>query len=259
MNKEIRAKKQLGQNFLIDKNIINKIIEIANVENKEIIEIGPGQGALTEILVSKAKHLTAFEIDNDMIEILKNKITSKNFNLIHNDFLKEEISFDSKKEVVANLPYYITSKILFKIFENINSFSKLTIMVQDEVAQRIVSKNNKSEYGKLSVSCQFLADVTKEFIVPPTCFFPKPKVNSAIITLKIKENLDQNYVNEFLEFVKLCFSMKRKTLYNNLKNKFPSQDILNVFKENNILENTRPQELNWQTFEKIFKSFYRKG
>ncbi|UWD34410.1 16S rRNA (adenine(1518)-N(6)/adenine(1519)-N(6))-dimethyltransferase RsmA [Mesomycoplasma molare] len=255
INKNIKAKKHLGQNFLIDKNIINKIIEVSEIKDKDVIEIGPGQGAITELLVKEAKSLIAYEIDSDMISILNSKIKGENFTLINSDFLKNDLNWKEKKHLVANLPYYITSDIIFKIFKNISLFSKMTIMVQEEVADRIKALKNTPEYSKLSVSCQFLAEIKKEFVVPPSCFLPKPKVNSAIITLNFKENLDQNYVNEFLNFIKICFSMKRKTLFNNLKTTFTKNKILEVLKINNLKENIRPQELEWGEYEKLFKDF----
>ncbi|WGI36707.1 16S rRNA (adenine(1518)-N(6)/adenine(1519)-N(6))-dimethyltransferase RsmA [Mesomycoplasma lagogenitalium] len=253
INKNIKAKKSLGQNFLVDKNVINKILKIANIENEDVIEIGPGQGALTTHLVNLANRVLAFEIDKDMIEILNSSIINDNFTLVHQDFLETDLNFENKWAVVANLPYYITSKILFKIFENINSFSKLTIMVQEEVADRIVAKVKTPSYGKLSISCQYLASVKKEFIVLPNSFVPKPKVNSAIVTFSFYPDLKQKEINLFLEFIKKCFSMKRKTLINNLKLFLDSNKIELIFNSLNLKLNIRPQEIDLISYKKMFK------
>lgn len=252
MNKKIFAKKHLGQNFLVDKNIIQKIIEIANIENKEVIEIGPGQGAITEHLITKAKSVIAYEIDQDMIDILKNKINADNFILNHKDFLKAEFDWEGKKYVVANLPYYITSKILFKIFYSLDKFKKITVMVQKEVADRMVAKVNTSNYGKLSISCQFLANVKKEFDISPSSFQPMPKVTSSIVNMEFNKTFAVN-IKDFLEFIKTCFAMKRKTLFNNLKQHLTVEEINKIYSHFNLDANVRPQEITKDLYYEIFK------
>ncbi|VEU59554.1 16S rRNA (adenine(1518)-N(6)/adenine(1519)-N(6))-dimethyltransferase RsmA [Mesomycoplasma neurolyticum] len=252
IDKTIKTKKHLGQNFLTNKKIVKKIIEVSNVNNKEIIEIGPGQGALTFELVKYAKKVYAYEVDEKMIEILQSNINNENLILEHQDFLKVTFDWEGKRDVVANLPYYITSNILFKIFENIEYFSKLTIMVQNEVADRIIAKPKTSEYSKLSVSCQFLANVKKEFIVKANNFFPVPKVDSAIITLEFKKDLNKKNTQDFLLFIKKCFLMKRKTLFNNLKTFLQTDSILKMFEELNIKNNVRAQELSVDKYLEIF-------
>lgn len=252
MDKKVGAKKHLGQNFLIDKNIIQKIISTANIEGKEVIEIGPGQGAITEILVEKAQNVIAYEIDQDMINILKNKIDASNFILRHEDFLKAEFDWKNKKYVVANLPYYITSKILFKMFDSFDKFEKIIVMVQKEVAERMVAKVNTSDYGKLSISCQFLANIKKEFDIPPSSFWPMPKVTSSIVTMEFFPAFDVN-IKEFLEFIKTCFSMKRKTLFNNLKQNLAIDQINEIYSHFNLNNNVRPQQITKEIYYEIFK------
>lgn len=253
MSNNIKAKKQFGQNFLQDENIINKIIEIANVENQDILEIGPGRGALTKKIVTKSKSLVAYEIDNDLIPILKNQIISKNFRLINFDFLKSEFDWNknNKKKIVANLPYYITSDILFKIFKNIEYFSEIIIMVQEEVADRLVAKVGVSAYGKLTVTANYFATCTKQLIVPNNAFFPVPKISSAIVKLQFNKVLDLNN-DKFLEFVKKCFSFKRKTLNNNLKSFLNNEVINNIYKDLEFESNIRPQEISLENYKKMF-------
>ncbi|UVD81615.1 16S rRNA (adenine(1518)-N(6)/adenine(1519)-N(6))-dimethyltransferase RsmA [Mycoplasma iguanae] len=246
------SKKHFGQNFLQDKNIINKIIDIANIDNQDVLEIGPGRGALTQIMVSKAKSLLAFEIDQDMIEILNNTINANNFTLVNGDFLKHQLIWQGKKKIVANLPYYITSKIIFKIFEHLELFSSALIMVQEEVADRIIAKVNTANYSKLSVVCQYFATVKKEFSVPPTAFRPVPKVHSAIVSFEFNKitTLD---TKSFLLFIKNSFSMKRKTLANNWKKHYSDEFIKGVFKEFKLNSNIRPQEISLKQYQQFFQ------
>ncbi|MBN3535087.1 16S rRNA (adenine(1518)-N(6)/adenine(1519)-N(6))-dimethyltransferase RsmA [Mycoplasma procyoni] len=253
INKTIRAKKRFGQNFLIDQNVISTIIKTAKPSGKEIIEIGPGQGAITTYLLGSAKKVTAYEIDKDMVSILNKKISAPHFELIQGDFLEAKFEWEGKKDVVANLPYYITTDILFKIFDSIEKFSKLTIMVQDEVAERIIAKKNTPQYGKLSVSCQFLANVKKIIKILPESFYPQPRVNSAVVVLEFKENIDKEFMNFFLEFIKACFFMKRKKLENNLKVFMSKDQIKEIYSKLNLKPNVRPQELDLEEFLEIFK------
>ncbi|MBU4692099.1 16S rRNA (adenine(1518)-N(6)/adenine(1519)-N(6))-dimethyltransferase RsmA [Mycoplasma zalophi] len=252
---QIKAKKSLGQNFLEDKNILFKIANATDIENKTVIEIGPGQGALTKLLVKKAKKVIAYEIDKDMIEILQSDIKDDNFELIHADFLKENLSSIEKNSViVANIPYYITSDILFKIFDNYDKFSKAIILMQKEVAQRIIAEPSTKNYSKLTVSSNYFCNVKKLFDVSPNAFNPVPKVWSSVVYFEFKHDIEFNTA-EFLEFIKLCFSFKRKKLLNNLLIKYSKETILSKFNLLNLNENTRAQELNLETFKMLFKEF----
>ncbi|QJG66720.1 16S rRNA (adenine(1518)-N(6)/adenine(1519)-N(6))-dimethyltransferase RsmA [Mycoplasma phocoenae] len=249
----IKAKKSLGQNFLKDLSIIDQIINHANIEDRDVVEVGPGQGALTTKLASKAKSLTAYEIDKDMINILNVKINNPNFVLIHKDFLLcslEEVKENSV--LVANIPYYITSDILFKVFINRNKFSKAIIMMQKEVADRIIAKANTSNYSKLSVTSQYFANVKKLFDVSPQCFEPAPKVFSSVVLFEFnkKQEMDDK---DFLEFVKLCFAQRRKTLINNLLNKYNKEQIWLIFEKMNFKSNVRAQELSLNQFIKLYQ------
>ena len=190
------VKKSLGQNFLVDDNIINKIIKINNsLENKPVLEIGPGRGALTEkILEHKPKELVAIEKDEDLFLFLKEKF--KNFNqlkIINNDILNiiKKKNLEKKVIVFGNLPYNISTQILASfilIDEWPPWYEVLIFMFQKEVADRILAKSNSKEFGRLSVLCNWRLDVKKQFDVSKNCFFPKPKINSTVLSFKPKKN-----------------------------------------------------------------------
>ncbi|WP_036458956.1 16S rRNA (adenine(1518)-N(6)/adenine(1519)-N(6))-dimethyltransferase RsmA [Mycoplasma leonicaptivi] len=250
--KKVYAKKKFGQNFLIDKNIIKKIINLLNDTNLDIIEIGPGRGALTNELVKLNNKITAFEIDKDMVEILSNNIQSSNFNLIFGDFLEQNLSEINDSIVIANIPYYITTDILFKIFDNRNKIKKAILMVQKEVAQRINAKHNTNEYSKLSVSAQFLSKTAIEFFVPSKCFSPAPKVDSAILSLEFKDDISDSDWQKYKNFFKLCFANRRKKLIFSLKQVYDLKKIENVFQKLKYNENLRIQQLKTEEIIELF-------
>lgn len=217
----VRLKKSLGQNFLTERNIVEKIVKTANVdENTNVIEIGPGIGALTELLINQSKFTTAVEIDDELIPVLTESFGDyDNFELKHIDFLKtssEQFSTHGAEttKVVANLPYYITTAIITKILNEMDYVDEIYIMVQKEVAERISASSKSKQYGSLSVYCQLLCDVNYEFTVKRTVFMPPPNVDSAIISLKRKP-VDCD-IKAIEKFVQNAFKQKRKTLVNNL-------------------------------------------
>ncbi len=217
----VRLKKSLGQNFLTERNIVEKIVKTANVdENTNVIEIGPGIGALTELLINQSKFTTAVEIDDELIPVLTESFGDyDNFELKHIDFLKtssDQFSTHGAEttKVVANLPYYITTAIITKILNEMDYVDEIYIMVQKEVAERISASSKSKQYGSLSVYCQLLCDVNYEFTVKRTVFMPPPNVDSAIISLKRKP-VDCD-IKAIEKFVQNAFKQKRKTLVNNL-------------------------------------------
>ncbi|MGZ9755796.1 16S rRNA (adenine(1518)-N(6)/adenine(1519)-N(6))-dimethyltransferase RsmA [Mycoplasma sp. 246B] len=242
MKNVVYAKKRFGQNFLIDKNIINKIINLVGTYDY-IVEIGPGRGALTLQLIKIAKSVYVYEIDPDMVNVLKENINTESLFIYQQDFLKVDLSNLPKSIIVANIPYYITTDILFKIFEHRDKFSKVILMVQKEVAQRIVANYKSKEYSKLSLSCQFLANVKIEFVVSASCFSPAPKVDSAIISLEFKDNIDNYTWNTYKEFFKLCFINRRKKLISALKSVYSMSDIQFAYNCLKMHENIRIQEI----------------
>lgn len=212
------AKKSLGQNFLVDKNIIKKIISILPEFNDSVvIEVGPGKGALTKELIKKAKKVIAIEIDHNFIDILS-KIKNNNLVLIHDDILKVDFKkiFNEKTSYhfVSNLPYYIATKIIFTMIfiEKVNTIS---IMLQKELVDRILSKPNNRLYGRLTVAINSLFIVKNKINVSKNSFSPKPKVDSTFLVLE-KKKVDFDIAG-YLLFVKQCFALKRKTLLNSLK------------------------------------------
>ncbi|WP_434336943.1 16S rRNA (adenine(1518)-N(6)/adenine(1519)-N(6))-dimethyltransferase RsmA [Mesomycoplasma conjunctivae] len=253
-------KKKYGQNFLKDENIVKKIVNSVDITNKEVIEIGPGGGALTQEIVKKCSFLRAYEIDTDLIENLKKKFSSSPVEIINEDFLETNLDFFSTKQIVlANLPYYITSNIIFKILSHINKFSEIVIMVQDEVADRIVAKVNTKDYSKLSLSCQYIANVEKILKIPPSAFIPQPSVNSAVVVFRVKENIDQEKFNNFLNFVKKSFAMKRKTLFNNFLTFIEKDKIKQIYSLFKLDFNVRPQQISLDLYNEIFEFLYQKS
>ena len=256
----IEAKKSFGQNFLKDKNIIDKIVNSIDVTDQDlIIEIGPGQGALTKELKSKNATLLAFEIDERMKEVLA-PLEDKKTKVIYKDILtvdlKEILSNYNynKVYVIANLPYYITSPIIEKLI-SLNYIDEMTLMVQNEVADRFCAKPSTKDYGMMTVLLNVSYDVNKLFIVKNTCFTPVPKVDSAVINLKKKTNVTVlNNIDGFKKFISLAFMHKRKTLRNNIGNELFSkvESISNV-----ITPNTRAEELSVDTYIEICNKLYK--
>ena len=217
---EFQTKKKYGQNFLTDKNLLSAICDDAGIEeDDEVLEIGAGMGALTEMLNLKAKKVVSFEIDKDLKEFLLAKQMDK-VNFIFDDVMKynlEEIenNFSGEYKLVANLPYYITSPILFKFIGKSKRLKSITVMVQKEVAERMVACPCNKDYGVLSVSVSACADAKIMRIVNRKMFSPPPNVDSAIVRLDIKDKFDID-LDKFFEFTKKIFAMRRKTLLNNL-------------------------------------------
>ena len=249
----VSASKRFGQNFLIDHNILNKIISSADVKNKDVVEIGPGLGSLTIPLLKEVASLISYEIDNDMIRVLKNEINDDKFTLVENDFLKEEFNWEGKKIMVANIPYNITSDILFTLFKNNNKFESATLMMQKEVAERLIAPVGSKQYGKLTITTSLFADITKVTKVPPGSFIPAPKVESMVVKLAFKETDYKNKL-ELMEFIKKCFAQRRKTLFNNLKEITGPEKARKIIQDFNFKDSIRPQELNPQQFIDIFNA-----
>lgn len=256
MNKKY-AVKRFGQNFLQDETVLKKIVSSIDVQNKKIIEIGPGKGALTKLILEKAEKLVAFEIDFNLFDFLKEEITAKNFILVNEDFLKIDLSKYKGYSIIANIPYNITTPIIFKILENFQNFDDVVLMVQKEVAERISAIPGSPNYGKLSVSVANFAFAEKLFDISPKAFFPSPKVTSSIIHFKMKKETNTSNNISFLLFVKQCFSMRRKTLINNLKaqEKYDYEKIKIFFETHNLNKDVRPQMLNLFQYQKLFEFF----
>ncbi len=220
---DLRAKKKFGQNFLIDSNILNKIVKVAEIDaNSKVIEIGPGLGALTEKLCENSGQVYAYEIDSDMVEVLKESLEKyDNVKIINEDFLKIDLSKyqDDEITVVANLPYYITTPILFKILESNIKIKKMVLMMQKEVAERITGIVGTKDYNALSILLSYKTNASIAFNVSKEVFLPKPSVGSAVVVLDVLKKPRVQVKDEewFVKIVKSSFCQRRKTLVNNLK------------------------------------------
>ncbi len=254
MQGDVNPKKFLGQHFLIDDNISKKIVDNINFKKfKKVIEIGPGKGALTKHLLHIKDILTLIEVDNESVVFLKNEFINEKLDIIENDFLKFDIqsAYPSEENIliIGNFPYNISSQILFKSIDNYKSVKAIIGMFQKEVAERIISKNNSKQYGILSVKTQLFYDTKILFDVSPNVFFPKPKVNSAVISLTRKENINIDCDLELLDrIIKLSFQHRRKKIKNSLKKLDIEKNIL----EDSIFE-SRPEQLTIEEFVKLTK------
>ena len=219
--------KSLGQNFLIDKNILNKIVENSNITDKiNVLEIGPGAGTLTYELCKAAKKVVAVEIDKTLVPVLNYVLSDfDNFTLINDDIMKinlkeliHEQFGDEEFVVAANLPYYITTPIIMNLFENEFNVKSMTLMVQKEVADRMTAKAGNKDYGALTVGVGFYSDSKVVCQAPPHCFVPQPKVTSVVVNLNVHDEpvYDVNNKEMFFKMVKSIFSQRRKTLVNSL-------------------------------------------
>lgn len=217
----MKARKRFGQNFLTDPQLIAKIVNAMYIKPEDkIVEIGPGRGALTNLLVKACTDLTVIEIDRDLAQQLT--LLYPDLNVIITDILKQDIPELGKDlRVIGNLPYNISTPILFKLFSHIEQIRDMYFMLQLEVVERIVAEPNSKQYGRLSVMAQYYCDAQRLFNVPPEAFVPRPKVNSAIVKLKPKLSpIRAEHEPTFAALVNQAFSMRRKTVRNALRSFF---------------------------------------
>lgn len=225
------AVKRLGQNFLIDPNIVRKIIALADLsQNDSVLEIGPGRGILTEALCRSAGRVMAIEVDPRLHAFLAERQSQfPNLTLALGDALTYPIEqLPLGTIVISNLPYYLSTPILFRLLEQSPRFSRLVLMLQKEVADRLVARPGSSDYGILSVMTQYLADVTKAFKVSAQCFRPRPDVESAVVLLRSKDEREQTNddKDQFSTFVRAAFAHRRKTLVNSLRDQGYEQKVV---------------------------------
>ena len=271
----ITANKRFGQNFLIDDDVINGIIENAEVSKEDlIIEIGPGLGTLTAELIQNAGKVISIELDTNMIRILNDRFSLyDNFELINEDVLKVDLnnlinsnlesSNLKRAKVVANLPYYITTPIIMKLLEEKLNLESITVMVQKEVALRLTSEPGGKETGAITYSINYFADSKIVIDVPNTSFIPAPEVNSAVIKLSILPEPRLKLENEelFFNIIKSAFLLKRKTLVNALSNSnlfSNKQEVINMLTELNIDTNIRGEKLTLNDYYEIYKYILKK-
>lgn len=272
---KIQANKSLGQNFLIDDCVIEKIIESSNIEKEDlIIEIGPGLGVLTERLLKKSNNVVVIELDKKMIEILQNRFClNRNLEIINDDVLKVDLEklIKNKKEqtninkvkIVANLPYYISTPIIMKLLENRLEITEIIVMVQKEVAQRLGAETGKREAGAITYAVEYYAQATPIIDVPKESFIPSPKVESQVIKLEVRQNPKIEVEDEKLLFniIQKSFMQRRKTLSNALiNNKIldSKEKVEKMFKTLEIPSNVRGENLTLEEFGKIANYVYKR-
>lgn len=254
-------KKNFGQNFIIDENLINSIIAKAEIDKETlVIEIGPGAGSLTAKLAKFAKQVLCYEIDKDLESILKENIQASNVDIIFQDFLKCDVLPDLEKYsykklyVVANLPYYITTPIIMKLIEDRIPVDKIVVMVQKEVGDRFKAEPNSKDYGSLSIFLQYYFNIRKLIDVSRNVFIPKPNVDSIVVEFSKKERI-YDVKNEplFFTLVKDSFTQKRKTLRNNLK-QYDLEKIETVLSKYGFNLTVRAEQLSIDIFVEISNS-----
>ena len=260
---EYKHKKKYGQNFLNDKEeILNKIIEVSNInEESEILEIGPGQGALTALLVERVKKLTCIEIDKDLENGLRKKFDRKeNYSLVMGDVLEVDFKkyLNAGTKVVANIPYYITSPIINKIIENKDLIDEAYIMVQKEVGERICAKSGK-ERSVLTLAVEYYGEANYLFTIPREFFNPIPNVDSAFISIKFyKDKRYEDKISEdlFFKYIKAAFSNKRKNIVNNFSTLgYSKNEIKELLQELEVSENERAENISIEKFIEIINIF----
>ncbi len=264
----IKANKNLGQNFLINEEVVNNIVGCSNIEKEDlVIEIGPGLGTLTKYLLEKAGKVICIELDTKMLQILEDRFSLyNNFELINNDVLKVDLKNIIEKEkaegkiknvkIVANLPYYITTPIIMKLLEEELELESITVMIQKEVADRLIAVPGQKNTGAITYSVYYYASSEAIMEVPNSSFIPEPEVTSKVIKLNIRKEpiVTPKDKEKMFKIIKYAFMQKRKTLLNSLtnngvfENKQKGTEILNSL---GIKESVRPEELTLEQFEKI--------
>jgi 16S rRNA (adenine1518-N6/adenine1519-N6)-dimethyltransferase len=269
-----KRKPKFGQNFLSDPGATKQIVDsLGDISQSTVVEIGPGRGALTRALAVRAGHLIAVELDRVLAAQLRMQYsTLGTVEIIEADVLTVDFptmlgirtgplrdlrpTARSKAKVVGNLPYYITSDILLRLFSFHEVISTIVVMVQLEVADRIAAKPGSSDYGLLSATAQLYTRVEKLFTLPPTAFTPPPKVHSAVLRLTVEPKLPQLQVDEaaFIDFLKLSFGQKRKTLVNNLRARYEPEQIKRAMKAASVKPDARSETISLDKMAALFKA-----
>ena len=264
----IRANKSLGQNFLINEEVVKNIVECSKIEKEDlVIEIGPGLGTLTKYLLEKAGKVICIELDTKMLQILEDRFSLyDNFELINNDVLKVDLKNIIEKEktqgkikqvkIVANLPYYITTPIIMKLLEEELELESITVMIQKEVADRLTAIPGKKNTGAITYTVYYYTDSEEILEVPKDSFIPEPEVTSEVIKLNIRKTpiVEPKNKEKLFKVIKCAFTQRRKTLLNSLVNTNildSKQQGINMLNSLNINENIRPEELTIEQFKEI--------
>lgn len=259
--------KSLGQNFLIDDSVVLDIVEGSKItKDDHVIEIGPGVGTLTKKLLERAGHVTAIEIDSKLIPILREELKDyNNFTLIHEDVLNidlKEVCGGKKIKFVANLPYYVTTPILVKLLEEDIDYTSITIMIQKEVADRLNASPGNKDYGALTLLVKYHTRTKILRSVPPSAFIPRPKVDSTVIRLDRLEEKEVKVgdVDFLFKVIRASFTMRRKTLANNLKNLGYNYEIIEkALDDSGIDPKRRGETLNLREFADLSEAILRRA
>lgn len=270
---DIKMKKSLGQNFLIEPQILDKMIETGQIDrHTTVVEIGPGIGALTEFLARNAKEVIAFEIDSRFVEILKDTLSDyDNFTIHHQDILKvnfndpiyQNLHDAERLVVVANLPYYITTPIIMNLIESNLKFDQLVMMMQKEVAERMTATVNTKSYNSLTLAIQNTMDAKIAFIVPKSVFIPQPNVDSAVLSLTRLEHpiAEVDNLEKFHHLIQICFVQRRKTIWNNLRNAAKDLDLSveqleTALDQAQIEKARRAESLTLEDYQRLYNAIY---
>lgn len=259
-------KKKFGQNFISDTNLLKSIVKEGNIsKNDQVLEIGPGAGSLTLQLCEVAQKVVSYEIDTTLKPILQETLKQyKNSTIIYEDIMSKDIkeiesNFDKDYVLVANLPYYITTPILFKFINNATKLKSIYVMVQKEVGERICAKCGSTDYGVLSVIVSSVANAKIVKVINRNMFYPVPNVDSCMIKIDMDyKKLNIKNIKHYGEFIQKCFAMRRKTLANNLEKAFniSRKDSYKIFKTLNIPEDVRAEKLDITQFFKIYSILF---
>lgn len=246
----MRTNKRLGQHFLFDPSILSAIVDAADLSPDDtVVEIGPGPGTLTRLLSAKVKNVTAIELDDALYERLRRELIGyMNVDLVHDDALRFPFETCAEFKVVANIPYYITTPIIFRLLETGRNLRSMTLTIQKEVAQRIVAKPGGKDYGVLTIMVQYRTEPVMRFIVPREAFKPAPKVDSAVVHMKIRPQPAVAVDDEalFFRIIRTAFSQRRKTLANSLR--AIDDDIKGIISGIGIDPVRRPETLSIEEF-----------
>ena len=247
------ARKRFGQNFLQDTNVINQIVDFLQTKPHDtVIEIGPGRGALTKVLLEKQARLNVIEIDRDLFSQLAHLPNAQKLYAINQDVLKVNFEdFGTHLHIIGNLPYNISTPLMFHLLKYRHVIDDMVFMLQSEVVDKIVAKPSSSDYGRLSVMFQYFCDVERLLDVPPECFNPVPKVMSAVVSLRPKQQKESVNYEALEQVVAKAFAMRRKTLANNFKGVFSQKD----WESMQLSSQLRAQDLKISDFVKIAEYF----
>ena len=255
-----RFNKQFGQNFIFDKNLLTAIVKDSNISKQDdVLEIGPGAGTLTKIIAEFSKKVVSYEIDKNLVPILEQNLQGvENSKIIFADALKTDIkeiesNFDGEYKIVANLPYYITTPLIFKFIEQTKKVQSITIMVQKEVADRLVAKKGSKDYGTISIILDFYGKVKVLRNVPRRMFIPPPNVDSAMVQIEMIKNKYDADEELFKKIVHSAFAMRRKTLQNNLSQGFgiSKAQVEEILQQAGFAPTVRGEQLSTEDYVKI--------